>query len=149
MDHRRYGRPLWVCSTVLLAVTALFAACATTNGRNAAELLQASPEPLERDIPLPAGFVLVERSSEDWSSGATRYVRHRYRGRRSVVEVRGFYRRQMPLIRWTPVVDRLLDGRRTLQFERGQEACMVTITARSGLFSGGSIVDVIIGPLQR
>lgn len=124
-------------------------ACAATSGPQNSALLQASPEPVDRDIPLPAGFVLVERASEDWSSGATRYVRHRYRGRRSPADVRGFYGRQMPLIRWTPVVDRLLEGRRTLHFERGQELCIVTITSRSGLFTKATIVDVIIGPIQR
>lgn len=114
-----------------------------------ASLLQASMDPVERDVPLPRGFKLVEQSSDDWSSGAVRYLRHRYRGGSSPAAVRGFYTRQMPLTRWTPVLDSFSKGRRMMQFERGPEICIVTISSRSRLLARDTIVDVVIGPKQR
>lgn len=153
------GSPLRCRRTFLLrAVLPLFVllptACVTGQRRandqpTVAVLLEASPDPVERDVPLPRGFTLVERSSDDWSSGTLRYVRHRYRGGSSPAAVRGFYARQMPLIRWTPVLDSFSKGRRMLQFERGPEVCIVTISSRSRLFARETIVDVVIGPKQR
>ena len=123
--------------------------CATT-GRNAgAAELAPSAQPYELDIPLPQGFALVDRSSESWSSGAIRYLRHRYVGRADKYAIRKFYRQQMPLVRWTALAESQVRGRYTLRFERAEESCTIVV-ADSGLRPfQRAVVDVIIGPTAR
>lgn len=132
---------------VLLA--SLFAAsggCAGPAG-GAGKALSASATPYEPDIPVPRGFELLDRSSEDWCSGAIRYVRHCYAGRADKYAVRKFYRRQMPLVRWSAVADGQLHGRYTMQFRRGNESCTIVISDRGLRWFPRVAVDVIIGPI--
>lgn len=108
-----------------------------------------SSHPYEADIPVPAGFVLVDQSSEDWSSGPLRYLRHRYRGKADKEAVREFYRKQMPLVRWTPMQESRADGRCRMSFTRGSESCAVTIERSGSRLSRGVTVDVLITPRPR
>jgi hypothetical protein len=128
-----------------LALLAL-SACAGS-GREAGPLI-ASQTPYERDIPLPAGFRLIDRSSEDWASASLRYLRHRYRGQADKYAVREFYRTQMPLVRWSQVSDNNVHGRYTMRFVRGTESCVVTIHDGGALAAHRAVVEVIITPLQ-
>lgn len=108
--------------------------------------LEPSRQPYLVDIPLPVGFVLADHSSEDWSSGPVRFVRHRYEGRADKTSVRAFYRRQMPLIRWTPVSESSVDGRHALSFRRAKETCRITIDGRGRSPRGRLSVEVVIAP---
>jgi hypothetical protein len=97
----------------------------------------------ERDIPVPIGFVFVERGSEDASSGARRlYLRHTYTGDADKVSVRNFYREQMPLARWVKVNDSHVNGEYTLNYQKNAEWCTVRIRNQRGV--GGVEVEVII-----
>ncbi len=109
-------------------------------------VLTPSPHPYESDIPLPVGFVLADQSSEDWSSGSIRYLRHRYIGRADKYAVRRFYRKQMPLVRWTAVSNGHIQGRCTLCFQRGQESCTITIEDDGRKRSGRVVVEATIAP---
>ena len=124
-------------------------ACTDRHGMSPDAVLVASPRPYEQDIPLPEGFRLVDQSSEDWTGGSVRYVRHRYRGRTDAFAVRGFYREQMPLVRWTPVSDGNVHGRCTMRFERGAESCTIVIEEDASRLSRGVTVDVTITPAVR
>lgn len=108
--------------------------------------LAASPTPYDVDIPLPAGFRLVDKSSEDWSAGRIRYIRHQYVGTADKPAVRGFYRRQMPLVRWTATSDSNVHGRYTMRFERMEETCTITIEDGKTRRWGEVIVEVMIAP---
>ena len=113
-------------------------------------VLKPAVAPYEPDIPLPGGFRLVDESSEDWSSGSTRYVRHRYLGRADKYAVRRFYREQMPLVRWTPISDGNVGGHMNMRFRRGTESCTVRVDDADGARStGGVVVEVLIAPLPR
>ena len=108
-----------------------------------------SRHPFEVDVPLPAGLELVDQSSEDWSGGSIRYLRHRYRGRADKHAVRRFYREQMPLVRWTAVGDGCVSGRITMRFEKGRESCTLTIEDEVVGLSRRVAVEMIIAPLTR
>lgn len=108
-----------------------------------------SSHPYHADIPLPAGFALVDQSSEDWSSGPLRYLRHRYQGRGDKHAVREFYRQQMPLVRWAPVQESSMYGRCRMLFARGLESCAVTIEQPGSRRSRAVTVDVLITPKPR
>lgn len=109
----------------------------------------ASREPYEQDIPLPVGFVLADHSSEDWSGGSIRYLRHRYLGVADKFAVRRFYREQMPLVRWKGVGDSHVRGRIVMRFERGRESGTVTIEDDGRGGTGRLAIEVLITPLAR
>ncbi len=110
--------------------------------------LAPSTNPYERDIPMPMGFRLAESVSEDWSGEALRYVRHRYRGRADKHALRGFYRRQMPLVRWTLESDEMVKGRYRMRFNRGRESCTIVIEDEPHSWTRGVSVEVVIAPLS-
>lgn len=101
----------------------------------------------ERDVPVPIGFVFVERASEDAKSGSQRlYLRHTYAGHADKVSVRNFYREQMPLARWVLVSDSHVKGEYTLSYQKGPEWCTVHIRDQE---HGGSSVEVVVIITQR
>jgi len=140
-DHRVAGPAL----VVLLAVTG---GCFTTSPIAPSSPLRPITDPPLADVPVPVGFRLQERSCEDWSSGAIRYVRHRYLGKADKNAVRKFYREQMPLLRWSAVSEGQVAGRHTLRFKRPKESCTITVSdadvhsARTGVIA----VEVMIAP---
>lgn len=138
---------------VLLGLVALpQPGCASQTRANAAGDLLPSRSPLVADIPVPQGCVLVDRSSEDWSSGPLRYVRHRYRVRASAAAVRLFFRKEMPLSRWAPVDERCIAGRCTMNFERpataerSAEQCTVSIEGAKSWIGFRTMVEVLVAP---
>ena len=134
------------------AVLVLLGGCAGSAGSGAVGpngSLSASPRPYETDIPLPAGFTLVDRSSEDWSGGSVRYLRHRYVGRADRQSVRAFYRKQMPLVRWKGISDSQVHGRVAMRFERDDETCTIAIERAGGALGNRVVVEVMITPLKR
>ena len=98
---------------------------------------------------MPTGFRLVDQASEDFSSGPVRYVRHRYLGRADKYAVREFYRKQMPLVRWTAISDSNVNGRITMRFQRQDESCTVTIEDETSGFARRVAVQVMIAPSAR
>ena len=139
------GAPFWLRGVVPAALL-LVMGCTGPRAGSGTEPLTASPRPYESDIPLPTGFRLVDRSSEDWSGGRLRYLRHRYVGRADKYAVRRFYREQMPLVRWTPKGDGNVNGHVTLWFSRDAESCSITIEDDRTSFSRRVAVEVIITP---
>ncbi len=139
-----------------MVVLSLVGGCAAPNGMRGSDTLRPSADPYEADIPVPAGFHLVDRASEDWSSGSIRYLRHRYRGRADKYIVRKFYRRQMPLVRWTPISDHNVQGRIIMRFQRSAESCTITIEDRAAGFAFVRAaarrvvtVEAVIAPLEH
>ncbi|MBU0718966.1 MAG: hypothetical protein KJ749_12010 [Planctomycetes bacterium] len=134
----------WVGLTVLIVLFPALAGCTPRIGPEGQARLTASSNPYEPDLPLPEGFRLVDRASEDWASAALRYVRHQYEGRSDKYTVRQFYREQMPLVRWVGRSESNVLGRYTLTFERGKEDCVITIgDAASGRRGRVEVVLVV------
>ena len=105
--------------------------------------------PFESDIPVPVSFCFVESASEDRSTGTSRlYLRHLYAGDADKLNVRNFYREQMPLARWVKVSDGSVKGEYTLRFEKGNESCTVLIRDYKGV-GKTTAVQVIISQEQR
>lgn len=124
----------------------MLVACAASPKLDARAVLTASPTPIERDVPVPTGFLLVDRASEDWSNESARYLRHEYRGRADKRAVREFYRRQMPLVRWTLLDDSNVHGSIVMRFQRGTESCRVQIEDRLRGWSRSTVIQVLIAP---
>lgn len=130
---------------VLAALTGI-GGCRSSQARARSSKLVVSQAPFHRDVPVPAGFRMVDQASEDWSNGSARYVRHEYRGPADKPAIRAFYRKQMPLLRWRLLDDSNVHGRIKMRFDRDGESCTISIEDHSIGWSSGVSVQVLVVP---
>ncbi|MBN1514709.1 MAG: hypothetical protein JXB13_22035 [Phycisphaerae bacterium] len=118
-------------------------------GKDGRLLPQANP--YARDIPVPMGFRMVEDACEDQLTGTRRlYLRHTYEGRsRDKLAVRSFYEEQMPRARWTLVSNRNVKGTFALRFEKGGEACTITIRDAGRSLSANTQIEAVVVQEER
>ncbi|MGB2824584.1 MAG: hypothetical protein WBF17_26655 [Phycisphaerae bacterium] len=90
--------------------------------------LVAMARPPISDLPIPIGFDLKEGKSRNFSAAGARYVDHVYKGSADKFAVGRFYKRQMPINRWTLVTDMFVQGDIMLDFEKETERCRITVT---------------------
>jgi len=145
---RRHG-----CSMLLLALSAVLAGCggssesvgASTDGPSAVgpipELVAMRRPPIE-DLPVPIGFYLDEDKSRNFTAAGARYVDHAFKGRADKFAVGRFYKRQMPISRWTLVTDMFVQGDIVLDFEKDTERCRINVSD-GGLF-GSTRVKIAV-----
>jgi hypothetical protein len=117
-----------------------------SDGQGGVSRMSARSVPYLEGVPVPSGFDLVEKLTEDYESGGQRTARHRYRGFGKAHDVREFYREQMPNYNWTRVSDQSVKGVVTLRFERPREACTVVIDSN---WMNYTDIEVIINPFSR
>jgi hypothetical protein len=94
------------------------------------------PEPLVAkadvrvaDIPIPVGFKVQESKSFAQANSQSRYVSHYYKGRSPKERVAGFYLDQMTTNhRWSKESYRQYGGEIKMDFGKGNERCVITIT---------------------
>lgn len=97
------------------------------------------------DVPLPPGFEEVACGSEDWRVGGRRvYLRQAYRGPASTEELRAFFRREMPGLRWAQGLDARYGDRWVMEFSREAELCRLELGIPDR--GSGSVVLIRIGP---
>lgn len=89
--------------------------------------LVAQSRPAIPDIPVPLGFEMYQDNSRSFAAAGLRWVIHSYKGRADKWAVGRFYKRQMPINRWTLETDRMIQGTIYLDFSKGTERCVVTI----------------------
>ncbi len=90
------------------------------------------------DLPVPIGLDLKENKSRNFAAAGARYVDHVYKGRPDKFAVGRFYKRQMPISRWTLVTDMFVQGAIMLDFEKDTERCRISIT-EGGLFRSTTV----------
>ena len=146
---RRHG-----CSMLLLALSAALAGCGgssgpagvATDGPSAVgpipELVAMRRPPIE-DLPVPIGFYLEEGKSRNFSAAGARYIDHAMKGRADKFAVGRFYKRQMPISRWTLVTDMFVQGDIVLDFEKDTERCRINVSEGGGLF-GSTRVKIAV-----
>jgi len=91
------------------------------------ELVARSRPPIP-DLPVPIGYKLDEGKSRNFAAAGARYIDHLYKGKADKFAVARFYKRQMPINRWTLVTDMFVQGNVVMEFEKQIERCNVTIT---------------------
>lgn len=94
------------------------------------------------DVPVPSGFELKESRSRNFTAAGARYIDHAYQGSSDKFAVARFYKRQMPINRWTLVTDMFVQGDIMLDFEKNTERCRVTVT--EGNIFQGTVVKVAL-----
>jgi hypothetical protein len=133
---------------VLLLCSAVPFGCARKRP-DAREVRLLPARPYAPDVPVPVDYALVDSASEDRATGVSRlYLRHVYEGRADKYAIRGFYREQMPLARWSMLSDGNVKGDIIMRFEKGSESCMIMISDGSG-FGHGARIQVIIAREER
>ncbi len=90
--------------------------------------LVAMARPPIPDLPVPIGFKLDQGRSRNLAAAGIRWIDHLYKGKADKFSVARFYRRQMPLTRWTLVTEMFAKGNLTLDFERQSDRCHVTVS---------------------
>ena len=92
-----------------------------------------SVSPRLPDVPVPAGFKFKAEESSDRLAGRFRFVRHLYEGNATVRQVSEFYRRGMLTLGWTLKEENLGSSRQRFMFEKGSDACHISIWDDWGL----------------
>ncbi len=100
--------------------------------------LTAVQRPPVPDLPVPFGFKLDESDSRSFAEAGNRYVDHIYKGSSDKYTIARFYKRHMPICRWTLVTDMFIRGDITLYFEKEGERCRIVIN-EGGWFSSASV----------
>ena len=100
----------------------------SSNGPPAPAELAATTRPPIPDLPVPAGFDLDQKYSRNLAAAGIRWVDHLYKGSPDKFAVARFYRRQMPINRWTLVTEMFSTGSLKLDFEKQNERCHITVS---------------------
>lgn len=97
-----------------------------------------------QDIPVPAGFRLLQQDSYSFESSSLRACVLRYRGPASVERVINFYKEQMPMYSWT-LLNIMEYGDCVMNFERESESCIINITPKGS----ASLISISMGPKSQ
>ncbi len=99
------------------------------------------------DVPIPVGFKEDMARNRLLHTGVGRFVDHLYKGRADRYAVVRFFKREMPVSRWTEVTYMQTRGEHTLEFEKGTERCRVVV--RKGSWFHRTYVDVRVWTVGR
>lgn len=109
--------------------------------------LAGQAQPPIADLPVPAGFRLLEGRSRNFTAAGARYADHVYHGWADKFAVARFYKRQMPISRWALVTDMFVQGSIILDFEKDTERCRITVkdslvttTIEAAVWTSGRII---------
>lgn len=110
------------------AVLALFGGVGGCGPKpDAPTIPSASNTPYVSDVPLPAGFRIAERLSEDRVTAGRRAVKHVYQGEAGTQAVKNFYQHYMPQMSWELLEQTSNKGVYLLKYRKGQELCDVRV----------------------
>ncbi|HOW71246.1 MAG TPA: hypothetical protein PKY77_11645 [Phycisphaerae bacterium] len=145
-QRSRLARSSWSAGGLLLAALATGGCLESQDSGKPSRRLSPQSRTYLSGIPLPAGFKLVDKLSDDQASGGMRMARHTYAGSAEARAVSDFYIEQMPLHGWTLVSRMTVKGPMSLRFENKDESA--TIDIRPGSF-GRASVQVYVMPFSR
>ena len=96
------------------------------------------------DVPVPAGFRLLDQDSYAFENAGVRVAMLKYKGKGSIDQISNFYKTQMAMHSWV-LLNAIEYGQRLLNFDRETESCIIS------LFPKGSttLVTVSLGPKSQ
>jgi hypothetical protein len=94
-------------------------------------------------VPLPDGFTVVPGHSTGRTAGQVRYGQYEYIGRLAPGACNRWFKRYMPQGGYTLADERLEGGVYVLQFDAGDEICLIRIKPAS---FNRTVLDVEVGP---
>ena len=96
------------------------------------------------DIPVPAGFRILDKESFAFQNDKSRVVLLKYYGGQNAEQVMAFYKEQMASFNWN-LVNIIEYDRKVLNYENSEESCIITIQPQGGK----SLVTVALSPKSR
>jgi len=96
------------------------------------------------DIPVPAGFRLLDKESFAFQNDKSRVALLKYYGGQNAENVIVFYKEQMAAFNWS-LVNIIEYERKVLNYENSEESCIITIQPQGGK----SLVTVALSPKSR
>ncbi|MHC4124426.1 MAG: hypothetical protein ACYSSI_12695 [Planctomycetota bacterium] len=146
MDRKR----ILILSSYFL-VLLLVSGCATTyesrlyDGESSSDVsLDVALALRFNDVPVPAGFKILDKESFAFQNDVTRVALLKYIGAKGADQTVLFYKEQMPLYNWKPI-NIIEYERRILNYERDSESCIVTVESQGRK----CIVTIGISPKSR
>lgn len=129
MNHKALGRGWKLMPLAALLVCAAVGACVsstiTTSPGGAGPTASAMQHPMLENIPIPAGFKLVDERSFGRSCGQLRYANCEFRGDTDPATVNRFYEQHMPSAGFTLREKSFDFGEYVLRFDSSSERSMV------------------------
>ncbi|MFH0856137.1 MAG: hypothetical protein V1869_06515 [Candidatus Omnitrophota bacterium] len=134
-----------IIATVCFSLTGMLG-CASLSDKNASsQTLQAQQSSLKfSDLPIPAGFRILEKDSYSFESSGMRVGLLRYRGKATIDQVVSFYKEQMPMYNWA-LLNITEYGECIMNFEREQESCIINIIPNGS----SSVISIAMGPKSQ
>ncbi|MDP2921912.1 MAG: hypothetical protein Q8O12_06085 [Candidatus Omnitrophota bacterium] len=136
---------------VLIAcLLALSAGCVTlpkdesVDGEKNAAPLSVAPILKFEDIPVPAGFKLLDKESFAFQNDKSRVALLKYYGGKNSENVIMFYKEQMAAFNWS-LVNIIEYERKVMNYENSEESCIITIQPQGGK----SLITVALSPKSR
>ena len=96
------------------------------------------------DIPIPAGFKLLDKESFAFQNDRSRVALLKYYGGQNADQVLVFYKEQMASFNWS-LVNVIEYERKVMNYENSEESCIITIQPQGGK----SLVTVALSPKSR
>jgi len=93
------------------------------------------------DVPVPAGFKIIDNESFAFQNNNMRVGLLRYAGSPDANKVVQFYKEQMPMYNWD-LINVIEYGQRVMNFERSDQTCIVTIQP----LSTRTVIAIAVAP---
>jgi hypothetical protein len=139
-----------VLGSQLLALV-LLAGCATfPQGESSSDAeqnkvtLSVAPILKFEDIPVPAGFRILEKESFAFQNDKSRVALLRYYGAKTADQVVVFYKEQMASFNWD-LINIIEYDKKVLNYDNSEESCIITIQPQGGK----SMVIIALSPKSR
>ena len=123
----------------VIVVLLMFSGCATTKSTTVTEteeggVYTSSALPVSgklrfSDLPVPAGFKLLEDSSFVFETEDTRVALLKYSGRANQQDLLDFYKEQMLLYNWE-LLNIVEYEKSILNFQRSRQSCIITLESK-------------------
>ncbi len=96
------------------------------------------------DIPVPAGFRILDKESFAFQNDKSRVALLKYYGGQNAEQVMEFYKEQMASFNWN-LVNIIEYDKKVLNYENSDESCIITIQPQGGK----SLVTIALSPKSR
>lgn len=135
----KHGLRLLSC----LGLVLVLAGCAALGKKDAVNPALLEPQAMVKftDVPVPAGFKFLPKSSYSFETEGMRVGMLKYQGKANPDQIVAFYKEQMAMYNWN-LLNIVEYGERQLNFDRDSETCVITLLAK-----GRSVaITITLGP---
>ncbi|MCX5700170.1 MAG: hypothetical protein NTZ63_01310 [Candidatus Omnitrophica bacterium] len=129
---------------ILASLVLTLTGCTSMFNKNSLEPLKSQVALKFQDIPVPAGFRLLQQNSYSFESTGLRACVLRYQGPASIERVINFYKEQMPMYNWN-LLNVMEYGDCVMNFERETESCIINIAPKGS----NSLISISMGPKSQ